>query len=75
MSEPSISETDGADMDGRVEQAIRFRANQFAAGAPSLAQAGRHPEQTTDGSPRDLSGRVLSRLESQFADLFRGGRP
>lgn len=70
MSEPSISETDGADMDGRVEQRIRFRANQFA-GAPSPAQAGRHREQTTDGSPGDLPGRVLSRLESQFADLFR----
>jgi hypothetical protein len=71
MSEPSISETDAAEMDGRVEHAIRFRATHFAAGCPSPVQADRHPEQTTDGSPRDLSGRVLSRLESQFADLFR----
>jgi len=29
-----------------------------------------HPAQTTEESPKDLSGRVLSRLESQFADLF-----
>ena len=71
MSESSISEADGADMDGRVEQAIRFRANQFAGRAPSPAQAREHPEQTIEESPRDLSGRVLSRLESQFADLFR----
>jgi hypothetical protein len=71
MSESSISEADGADMDGRVEQAIRFRANQFAARAPSPAQARQHPEPTIEESPRDLSGRVLSRLESQFADLFR----
>jgi hypothetical protein len=71
MSESSINEADGADMDGRVEQAIRFRANQFAARVPSPAQARQHPEQTIEESPRDLSGRVLSRLESQFADLFR----
>jgi hypothetical protein len=71
MSESSISEADGADMDGRVEQAMRFRANQFAARAPSPAEARQHPEQTIEESPSDLSGRVLSRLESQFADLFR----
>jgi hypothetical protein len=71
MGEPSISETDGADTDGRVEQANRFRANQFAARAPSPAQARRHPEQATEGSPADLPGRVLSRLESQFVELFR----
>jgi hypothetical protein len=45
MSESSISEADGADTDGRVEQAIRFRANQLAARAPSPAQARQHPEQ------------------------------
>jgi hypothetical protein len=71
MSESSISEADGADKDGRVEQAMRFRANQFAVRAPSPAEARQHPEQTIEESPRDLSGRVLSRLESQFADLFR----
>src|ERR1700678_3238918 len=55
MSESSINEADGADMDGRVEQSIRFRANQLAARAPSPAQARQHPERTIEESPRELS--------------------
>jgi hypothetical protein len=39
MSEPSIREPNGADMDGGVEQAIRFPANQFAPRARSPAEA------------------------------------
>jgi len=66
-----MREPNGADMDGGVEQVIRFPANQFAPRARSPAQARQHREQTPEESPRDLSGRVLSRLESQFADLFR----
>jgi hypothetical protein len=58
-------------MDVGVKQVIRFPANQFAPRARSPAQARQHRQQTTEESPRDLSGRVLSRLESQFADLFR----
>ena len=71
MSEPSIREPNGADMDGGVEQAIRFPANQFAPRARSPAEARQYRQQTTEELPRDLSGRVLSRLESEFADLFR----
>ena len=74
MNQCSKSEADAADgsvMDGDVEQAIYSRANQSGAWAPSPAQWRRRLEQASEESPKDLSGRVLSRLESQFADLFR----
>lgn len=71
MNGGSSSEADGAGMDGSVEQLIRSRVDQFAERGPSPARARQHPEQTTEESPKGLSGRVLTRLEFEFADLFR----
>jgi hypothetical protein len=74
MNERSYSEADAADgsvMDGDVEQAVYSRANQSGAPASSPARGRERLERASEESPKDLSGRVLSRLESQFADLFR----
>ena len=73
MSEPSIRAAH-ADIDVPAEQAVHFRANRSAAWDPTQARAREHCEQTTEGS-KDLSGRVLSRLEFEFASLFREESP
>ena len=70
MSGRTSSEADGAGMDGSVEQLIRSRVDQFAERGALPVRARQHQERTTEESPKDLSGRVLARLEFQFADLF-----
>jgi hypothetical protein len=71
MSGQSSSERDGADLGGRIERPILSSPSQFTACTPPRIRAFEHPVQAVEESPSDLSGRVLSHLESQFADLFR----
>jgi hypothetical protein len=74
MSEPTIRAAH-ADTDVAVEQAVPFRENRSAAWQPSQARAREHYEQTTEESSKDLSGRMLSRLEFEFESLFREESP
>jgi hypothetical protein len=74
MSEPSIRAAH-ADIDVPVEQAVQIPANRSAAWEPSPARARENYEQTTEGLSKDLLGRVLSRLEFEFASLFREESP
>jgi hypothetical protein len=71
MSGQSSDVGDGADLGGHIVRPILSSPSQFAARAPSRIRAFEHSERMTEESPKDRSGRVLSRLESQFAALFR----
>ena len=60
---------------GRDDHAIQSRAYQFAECVASRAPVFEDPQPVPEESSKDLSGQMLSRLEFEFATLFRGGPP
>ena len=74
INAPLHPETEGLFNDrliSRMKRGAYLVMNQSGAWAPSPAQWRRGLEQASEELPKGLSGRVLSRLELQFADLFR----
>jgi len=62
-------------MHSRVDHAIQSRAYQFVECVAFLVPVFEHPQPAPEESLKDLSGQMLSRLEFEFATLFRGGPP